>query len=1841
MATLARAHIEMANPPPRNSKWIPSSLGVSNIDYDGTTPLGAARPYPCQGKPKGPIVATYQAGTSVHVSLFGSATHDGGHCQFAVSYDSGSTFVVLLTVVRECLRASGSEYNVPIPAGAPSGDAVFAWTWINAVGNREYYMGCADVNIQGSAGGSISGPQLFVANIAPSSVVIPEFPGADGAKYDGRNYLTARPTITVRAGQQGPGIFTGNGVTPVTAPPPSSPPPPASTGAGAPVAAQGAKTPVAAPAAAPATSGVGCTVGMLQCLPSVSAQAFQQCAQTGWSSKSCPSGTACQVVSSQLGSEIACGYPGSSPPPPPPATASPPSSPPATSHTTPSPPPSPPAASKTKPSTAVVTQGGSVLLSGAGCAVGTMQCLVKRSSDFDEVVVSLPAKRRRSPGQVHSKSDDRTGPELGQNMESEDLNVQESLSGIRLRNRATRINYSEDDPAKRRRQMEESRYTQSDYLVPHRRERPINRSETGSSRYALRGTESSSQDPLTQSFSVAVNDTAENFESDGEREDSGEEGSVSARRRRANGKRGKRDWKHHPIEQRSDSESPRKESVKRRGGSGRKTSGDIDVEELDTKDESEEKPSPLGTRRVSAQSQRGQDFSSVEVDSDGDSDYEASGADAARPDDESSDGSETDSLVGAPTDNEAARRATDARLSGKEGRQLRPTRARKYNERAMFRAIKEGQPLKDVESSGANTAGRLGLRARRDGVDYKHDLRLKKLLEEEQRRSSRRRTSPKASRKHVGPSSFPMGRAFGGDEDQTRDSDSDEDQVRRRERTGNLNAKGLLKTSSSITAKLKPVASETLGDDTFDSVAGLEEHIRSLKEMIVLPLLYPHIYERFKIKPPRGVLFHGPPGTGKTMLARALANSCSTEAQKVTFYSRKGGDILSKWVGEGERQLGLLFESARATQPSIIFFDEIDGLAPVRTSGKQEQSQSIVATLLGLMNGLDDRGQVVVIGATNRIDALDPALRRPGRFDREFYFPLPGKEARAKIIELASKDWDPPLAPELREQLVETTQGYAGADVKAIVTEAVLNAVRRVYPQIYRSKERLVVQPEKITVELVDFLNSVRTVVASTNRSSFSSARPLPKPLEPLLAASVQRITAILEVVLPIATKERRMGWLHQAASQSMVTDGGVDFELVEDNSRSLLDESRYPFASSSFSASSLTFYQNFRPKLLICGDAGLGQTTYVGPAVLKVLEGWKVFIQPFDLGNLVRDSKDVESGLVGYFTSLRRHQPACAYLPNIDVFWDNLNPCAQATFLHLLLSVLDPHEPVILVATSERPLEQLVQIMGSLLDQVFGFVGQVGKLSREAVEKQGVFELSTPSDNERRDYFTLLYREVTTPPPQSFLTIKSVDSATLGIIPKPRRTEDLPDLPKAPPGPLKQVETPEERQLKEKNAKLTLLSLKQTLREMTSKMLRGRYAKRYELHAFVHPASIPADGAESVPKPSDEVTLRIIFEKNERGSYVGVDGWLADISKFCEKEKARWKEYIADNTERINEELEAKKMIGDLFDEAVMFTEMQEEEFVEACRESARILRLDSGAAVTDSIVEVDATEILHEETQDSVLPFTESGTPVPSDWDTSDTKCDQASEIRGEFADISCALNGEDVHGASAMNDDFHLPERDFAELLNVSTVNTRAFTIVELEELAKNLARTINARRGDWNRSWMVESLIEVYRQMDKIKEKLEKLRIESEATNARANKAEDMVKMLNDELGKKEVEINGLKNKISLLETEIQRAEKRIDDLKSTHAEAEKGSAQGESLQRKLTLLEAQIEDKERIAKEAVEKYRASELKAEHAERRAAQLEKERDSIENKLNETNHKYEETKKELEQTLKELEGL
>ncbi|KAM8797974.1 ATPase family AAA domain-containing protein 2-like [Eudromia elegans] len=303
----------------------------------------------------------------------------------------------------------------------------------------------------------------------------------------------------------------------------------------------------------------------------------------------------------------------------------------------------------------------------------------------------------------------------------------------------------------------------------------------------------------------------------------------------------------------------------------------------------------------------------------------------------------------------------------------------------------------------------------------------------------------------------------------------------------------------------------------FDGVGGLSEHIAALKEMVILPLLYPEVFEKLQVQPPRGCLFYGPPGTGKTLVARALANECSQGARKISFFLRKGADALSKWLGESERQLRLLFEQAHQSRPSIIFFDEIDGLAPVRSSRQDQTYSSIVSTLLALMDGLDSRGEVVVIGATNRLDSIDPALRRPGRFDREFLFRLPDKEARKEIFKIHTRNWTPKPLDTLLEELAEKSVGYCGADIKAACAEAALRALRRRYPQIYKSTEKLQLDASSIKITAKDFVMAMEKMVPASQRSVSSPAQALSPILKPLLKKTLKRILQALQRVFPHA----------------------------------------------------------------------------------------------------------------------------------------------------------------------------------------------------------------------------------------------------------------------------------------------------------------------------------------------------------------------------------------------------------------------------------------------------------------------------------------------------------------------------------------------------------------------------------------------------------------------------------------------------------------------------------------------------------------------------------------------------
>lgn len=465
----------------------------------------------------------------------------------------------------------------------------------------------------------------------------------------------------------------------------------------------------------------------------------------------------------------------------------------------------------------------------------------------------------------------------------------------------------------------------------------------------------------------------------------------------------------------------------------------------------------------------------------------------------------------------------------------------------------------------------------------------------------------------------------------------------------------------------------------FLNVGGLDNYIDQLKEMVALPLLYPELYQNFSITPPRGVLFHGPPGTGKTLMARALAASCSTPSRKITFFMRKGADCLSKWVGEAERQLRLLFEEAKNQQPSIIFFDEIDGLAPVRSSKQEQIHASIVSTLLALMDGMDNRGQVIVIGATNRPDSVDPALRRPGRFDREFYFPLPNIEARKQIISIHTKKWTPAPSPVFIDKIAHLTKGYGGADLRALCTEAALNSIQRKYPQIYKSNDKLQVVPRKVKVVAKDFMRAIDKIVPSSARSTSSGSAPLPERIQPLLEKLLDNVAAKLNELLPGSIEG--LGKKMTNLDEALYLDPTVN---EEDGG----------FAKHEF-LKTLESSRVFKPHLLVCGSRGSGQQ-YLGAAILNILEGFQV--QNLDLATIFGDvTRTPELCIVQTFIEARRHQPSIIYIPNIETWFDVMTHSAKATLAGLLRN-LRSNEKVLLLGIAECPFNELEAELKSIL---------------------------------------------------------------------------------------------------------------------------------------------------------------------------------------------------------------------------------------------------------------------------------------------------------------------------------------------------------------------------------------------------------------------------------------------------------------------------------------------------------------------------------------------------------------
>jgi len=264
---------------------------------------------------------------------------------------------------------------------------------------------------------------------------------------------------------------------------------------------------------------------------------------------------------------------------------------------------------------------------------------------------------------------------------------------------------------------------------------------------------------------------------------------------------------------------------------------------------------------------------------------------------------------------------------------------------------------------------------------------------------------------------------------------------------------------------------------TYEDIGGLEEEIQRIREMIELPLRYPELFQKLGIEPPKGVLLYGPPGCGKTLLAKAVA----TEAE-ANFVLINGPEIMNKYYGETEAKLREIFRKAEEEAPSIIFIDEIDAIAPKRGEVTGEVEKRVVAQLLALMDGLESRGQVIVIGATNRQNAIDPALRRPGRFDREIEIGIPDKKGRREILQIHVRGM--PLASDVDiDHLAELTKGYTGADIAALCREAAMKCIRRILPSIDFNEEHI--SPEilnSLEVSMKDFLDAYREITPTALR---------------------------------------------------------------------------------------------------------------------------------------------------------------------------------------------------------------------------------------------------------------------------------------------------------------------------------------------------------------------------------------------------------------------------------------------------------------------------------------------------------------------------------------------------------------------------------------------------------------------------------------------------------------------------------------------------------------------------------------------------------------------------------------
>jgi len=285
-------------------------------------------------------------------------------------------------------------------------------------------------------------------------------------------------------------------------------------------------------------------------------------------------------------------------------------------------------------------------------------------------------------------------------------------------------------------------------------------------------------------------------------------------------------------------------------------------------------------------------------------------------------------------------------------------------------------------------------------------------------------------------------------------------------------------TQVTLNPKAVDVSEEKIPEINYEDIGGLEDEVKKIREMVEIPLKHPEIFQKLGIEPPKGVLLHGPPGTGKTLLAKAVANE-----SEANFILLNGPEVMSKFYGESEKRIRDIFEEAEKTAPTIIFIDEIDAIAPKREDVGGEVERRVVSQILTMMDGLKSRGKVIVIGATNRVNAIDPALRRPGRFDREIEINVPDKKGRLSILKIHTRGM--PLSKNVKlENLSSVTHGFVGADLEALTKEAAMNVLRKLLPKMKLEGEEQIPQEvlEKLIVKQEDFESALKIVRPSAMR---------------------------------------------------------------------------------------------------------------------------------------------------------------------------------------------------------------------------------------------------------------------------------------------------------------------------------------------------------------------------------------------------------------------------------------------------------------------------------------------------------------------------------------------------------------------------------------------------------------------------------------------------------------------------------------------------------------------------------------------------------------------------------------